>query len=139
MAKNPNTTNIEWLQTWQVNVWAHSNPGSFRPPKPNFEPKIPNSKPTDWVCPSTNRNSRLLRYAANLIISSKMLDNIVGKNFIFFSRQSFFLLTSFYFVGKKYWRNPNMFLPDRFLDHKGNIQIPDAFIPFSIGKKRNTY
>ena len=28
-----------------------------------------------------------------------------------------------------------MFLPDRFLDHKGNIQIPDAFIPFSIGKK----
>ena len=68
-----------------------------------------------------------------------MLDNIVGKNFIFFSRQSFFLLTSFYFVGKKYWRNPNMFLPDRFLDHKGNIQIPDAFIPFSIGKKRNTY
>ena len=29
-----------------------------------------------------------------------------------------------------------MFLPDRFLDHSGNIQIPDAFIPFSIGKKK---
>ena len=29
-----------------------------------------------------------------------------------------------------------MFLPDRFLDHEGNIQIPDAFIPFSIGKKK---
>ncbi len=31
------------------------------------------------------------------------------------------------------WPNPDEFKPERFLDSEGNITIPDAWIPFSIG------
>ena len=37
--------------------------------------------------------------------------------------------------GEKYWKDPEKFDPDRFLDEVGHLKVPEAFIPFSIGKK----
>ncbi len=34
------------------------------------------------------------------------------------------------------WPNPDKFQPERFLDNEGTVTIPDAWIPFSIGKSR---
>ena len=34
----------------------------------------------------------------------------------------------------KYWKEPNRFNPDRFIDTNGKLIKKDAFIPFSVGK-----
>ncbi|XP_072402702.1 cytochrome P450 307a1-like [Diabrotica undecimpunctata] len=34
-----------------------------------------------------------------------------------------------------YWRNPDEFLPERFLSSKGHVVKPNHFIPFSTGKR----
>ncbi|XP_070559962.1 cytochrome P450 2B4-like [Ptychodera flava] len=33
----------------------------------------------------------------------------------------------------KYWQNPEEFRPERFLDENGNVNEPEAYIPFSMG------
>lgn len=33
-----------------------------------------------------------------------------------------------------YWRNPEAFFPERFLDNEGKFVRREAFLPFSIGK-----
>ncbi|KAJ9590992.1 hypothetical protein L9F63_027800, partial [Diploptera punctata] len=35
----------------------------------------------------------------------------------------------------KYWRDPDNFRPDRFLDNQGNLLRDDALIPFGLGKR----
>ncbi|KAF7987189.1 hypothetical protein HCN44_010857 [Aphidius gifuensis] len=32
------------------------------------------------------------------------------------------------------WGDPEVFRPERFIDEKGNISVPDQYMPFSIGK-----
>nr|AKH03505.1 cytochrome P450 3038C1 [Paracyclopina nana] len=38
--------------------------------------------------------------------------------------------------GKDYWEDPDKFDPDRFFDDHGKLVVPEAFIPFSYGKRR---
>lgn len=37
-------------------------------------------------------------------------------------------------MDKKFWKDPEIFRPDRFLDEKGNVSIPDQYLPFGFGK-----
>ena len=39
-----------------------------------------------------------------------------------------------YFKGEKYWTDPDLFNPDRFINDKNEIVTPEAFIPFGYGK-----
>jgi cytochrome P450 len=41
----------------------------------------------------------------------------------------------FNFQGEKYWKDPDDFNPDRFINDNNEIQTPDAFIPFGYGKR----
>ncbi|XP_059177466.1 cytochrome P450 2U1-like [Physella acuta] len=36
---------------------------------------------------------------------------------------------------QKVWGDPENFRPERFIDGEGNLQIPEEFIPFSIGRR----
>jgi len=45
-------------------------------------------------------------------------------------------LTVWFLIGEQYWSDPEIFRPERFLDGDGKITIPEAFIPFSLGKRR---
>ena len=36
--------------------------------------------------------------------------------------------------GEQYWKDPEVFNPERFLDTSGNVQVPEAFIPFGVGE-----
>ncbi|XP_059142045.1 cytochrome P450 2U1-like [Physella acuta] len=36
---------------------------------------------------------------------------------------------------KNIWGDPEIFRPERFIDGDGNLQIPDEFIPFSMGRR----
>lgn len=46
------------------------------------------------------------------------------------------VITNLYSVhfDEKYWSNPEVFCPERFLDSSGQFVKKDAFIPFSLGK-----
>ena len=33
------------------------------------------------------------------------------------------------------WENPEEFIPERFMDERGNTYRPDGFIPFSMGRR----
>lgn len=46
------------------------------------------------------------------------------------------VITNLYSVhfDEKYWSNPEVFSPERFLDSSGQFVKKDAFIPFSLGK-----
>ncbi|CAH1107250.1 unnamed protein product [Psylliodes chrysocephalus] len=48
------------------------------------------------------------------------------------------VLISLYSVhhDKKYWKDPEVFRPERFLDSNGNLMYHDRFIPFGLGKRR---
>ena len=35
----------------------------------------------------------------------------------------------------KIWQNPDEFLPQRFLDEQGKLNVPKEFIPFSVGRR----
>jgi cytochrome P450 len=37
-------------------------------------------------------------------------------------------------MDKKYWGDPEVFRPERFLDSQGNVKREEALIPFGIGK-----
>ena len=37
---------------------------------------------------------------------------------------------------EKYWTDPEVFCPQRFLDSKGNFVRREAFLPFSLGELR---
>lgn len=46
------------------------------------------------------------------------------------------VITNLYSVhfDEKYWNDPGVFLPDRFLDSNGNFVRREAFLPFSLGR-----
>lgn len=47
------------------------------------------------------------------------------------------VITNLYSVhfDEKYWKDPDIFYPERFLDSSGYFTRKEAFIPFSLGKK----
>ncbi|XP_009287170.1 PREDICTED: vitamin D 25-hydroxylase [Aptenodytes forsteri] len=47
------------------------------------------------------------------------------------------VITNLYSVhfDEKYWSNPEVFFPERFLDSSGQFVKKDAFIPFSLGRR----
>ncbi|XP_064513486.1 vitamin D 25-hydroxylase isoform X2 [Pseudopipra pipra] len=47
------------------------------------------------------------------------------------------VITNLYSVhfDEKYWSNPEVFFPERFLDSNGQFVKKDAFIPFSLGRR----
>uniref|UniRef100_A0A8C6V6R1 Cytochrome P450 family 2 subfamily R member 1 n=1 Tax=Naja naja TaxID=35670 RepID=A0A8C6V6R1_NAJNA len=47
------------------------------------------------------------------------------------------VITNLYSVhfDEKYWSNPEMFCPERFLDSSGQFVKKEAFIPFSLGRR----
>ncbi|XP_034431067.1 vitamin D 25-hydroxylase [Hippoglossus hippoglossus] len=47
------------------------------------------------------------------------------------------VITNLYSVhfDEKYWNDPGVFLPQRFLDSNGNFVKREAFLPFSLGKR----
>ncbi|XP_022525825.2 vitamin D 25-hydroxylase [Astyanax mexicanus] len=47
------------------------------------------------------------------------------------------VITNLYSVhfDEKYWREPGVFCPERFLDNNGNFMRQDAFVPFSVGRR----
>ncbi|XP_062240948.1 vitamin D 25-hydroxylase isoform X2 [Platichthys flesus] len=47
------------------------------------------------------------------------------------------VITNLYSVhfDEKYWNDPGVFLPERFLDSNGNFVRREAFLPFSLGKR----
>uniref|UniRef100_A0A8C2Y6W8 Vitamin D 25-hydroxylase n=2 Tax=Coturnix japonica TaxID=93934 RepID=A0A8C2Y6W8_COTJA len=47
------------------------------------------------------------------------------------------VITNLYSVhfDEKYWNNPEVFFPERFLDSSGQFVKKDAFIPFSLGRR----
>ncbi|XP_070591702.1 vitamin D 25-hydroxylase isoform X3 [Erythrolamprus reginae] len=47
------------------------------------------------------------------------------------------VITNLYSVhfDEKYWNNPEMFCPERFLDSSGQFLKKEAFIPFSLGRR----
>ncbi|XP_034274535.1 vitamin D 25-hydroxylase [Pantherophis guttatus] len=47
------------------------------------------------------------------------------------------VITNLYSVhfDEKYWNNPEMFCPERFLDNSGQFVKKEAFIPFSLGRR----
>uniref|UniRef100_A0A3B1K1T7 Cytochrome P450 family 2 subfamily R member 1 n=1 Tax=Astyanax mexicanus TaxID=7994 RepID=A0A3B1K1T7_ASTMX len=47
------------------------------------------------------------------------------------------VITNLYSVhfDEKYWREPGVFCPERFLDNNGNFMRRDAFVPFSVGRR----
>lgn len=46
------------------------------------------------------------------------------------------VITNLYSVhfDEKYWSNPDVFCPERFIDCSGNFVKLDAFLPFSVGR-----
>ncbi|XP_029354340.1 vitamin D 25-hydroxylase [Echeneis naucrates] len=48
------------------------------------------------------------------------------------------VITNLYSVhfDEKYWNDPGVFLPQRFLDNNGNFVRREAFLPFSMGKRQ---
>ncbi|KAI5101636.1 vitamin D 25-hydroxylase [Silurus meridionalis] len=48
------------------------------------------------------------------------------------------VITNLYSVhfDEKYWSNPAMFCPERFLDKNGNFIKQEAFLPFSVGRRQ---
>ena len=38
------------------------------------------------------------------------------------------------FKGEKYWKDPDAFEPERFINQQNQIQTPEAFIPFGYGE-----
>lgn len=50
--------------------------------------------------------------------------------------QGTMVITNLYSVhfDEKYWSNPAIFCPERFLDKNGNFLKQEAFLPFSLGK-----
>ena len=42
-------------------------------------------------------------------------------------------------MGEKYFDDPNEFKPERFLDSKGNLSIPDQYLPFGWGNQKFTF
>ncbi|XP_028329698.1 vitamin D 25-hydroxylase [Gouania willdenowi] len=48
------------------------------------------------------------------------------------------VITNLYSVhfDEKYWNDPGVFLPQRFLDGNGNFLRHDAFLPFSLGRRQ---
>ncbi|XP_028915058.1 vitamin D 25-hydroxylase [Ornithorhynchus anatinus] len=51
--------------------------------------------------------------------------------------QGTMVITNLYSVhfDEKYWRNPEVFYPERFLDSRGQFVKNEALIPFSLGKR----
>lgn len=49
------------------------------------------------------------------------------------------VITNLYSVhfDEKYWNDPGVFSPQRFLDSQGNFVRREAFLPFSLGKFLN--
>ena len=47
------------------------------------------------------------------------------------------VITNLYSVhfDEKYWRDPEIFYPERFLDSSGHFAKKEALIPFSLGKR----
>ncbi|MBN3280709.1 CP2R1 hydroxylase, partial [Polyodon spathula] len=47
------------------------------------------------------------------------------------------VITNLYSVhfDEKYWSNPGLFSPERFLDSQGNFCKKEAFVPFSLGRR----
>ena len=39
-----------------------------------------------------------------------------------------------YSTGEKYWKNPEKFDPNRFFDSNGKLCVPEAWVPFGLGK-----
>lgn len=51
------------------------------------------------------------------------------------------VITNLYSVhfDEKYWRDPEMFYPERFLDTSGYFSKKEALVPFSLGKRTFTW
>lgn len=37
-------------------------------------------------------------------------------------------------MDKQFWKDPEIFRPDRFLDEKGKLNVPDQYLPFGFGE-----
>lgn len=37
-------------------------------------------------------------------------------------------------MDKEFWHDPEVFRPERFLDARGHIQVPDQYLPFGAGE-----
>lgn len=39
-------------------------------------------------------------------------------------------------MDQEFWKDPEVFRPDRFIDADGKLNVPDQYLPFGFGKYR---
>jgi cytochrome P450 len=48
-------------------------------------------------------------------------------------------MNCFFYLGEQYWKNPDEFNPERFINDQNEIITPEAFIPFGYGNKSSFF